>query len=656
MSDWTLEYSGQEKAFSDWGLALDVERVAASCREDVLTVRKPGPMDAAALFAYGGAVIVRRDRTGSGTSWSGGSVYFRGKAALPSRHGDGLSESVVYPIKGPWWDLTRLVFQQTANFYDGDPEALAAEAQSEVMLGQAIDGTRLTTGEVIEEALDWAIACGVSLQKGTIDPATYFPFYATRDVACSEVIRMVMRYHPDCIAWFDYSTSPPTFHVRALANLSAASVGLSDLITQVQLAPRYDLQLPAVCLRFKVNNTVDGEPWVQLSKDTYPVLATGTELGALVQTIELQGNNQSNQYAAIVSEACDAKHSTEANRLAWWKKQDATLASDLLDELTIPVATVVDDNGDAIDLDDFPYVLLDGQVTDWMVAPGPVAGAVVNATVKATATMDIYAESGLVNAIALQHQRELSVRVRLTNLPTDTYWLATNDWAAEPIPTGMAQALYDAHAGLQYEGSLDVIGASANAIGLGKKLTVDTGTTTYTGLLIQEVRESAWRDEAGAWHGKLSLQVGPPNFLGTADLIELLRSNRYRITIRNPNTRLNARGGFAGTVGLGEHTAKQDTTAGPAKAEVQAIMAPAATSGQSGIIQLDAQNQVLRMGEIVDSTGADASAKAKVILDLLNDAYGLELRIREWTVCIAGVGQRYALFLSSDYYETSVLA
>lgn len=655
MSDWTIEYGGTEKAFSAWGLALEVSRQCTSCREDVLSVRCPGPMDGAALFTYGAAMIVRRDRTGSGTSWSGGSVYFRGKAGLPTRVGSGAAEAVSYPIKGPWWDLERLVFQQTGKFYDGDPEDLAAESTSELMIGQSNLGARMTTGECIEEVLDWAIACGLSIAKGTIDPDMQFPFYAARDLTCAEVLRQLLRWHPDCIAWFDYSTSTPTFHCRSLANLTGASVGLSDLISHVRLVPRNDLQLAAVCLRFKVLNTVDGEPWVTLTRDTYPLDATGLALDTLFATIELQGNNLTNQYAAIVAEACDAQHATEANRLAWWKKKDATLASDLLDGLSITSAAVLDDNGDAIDLEDYPYELLDGQVTDWMVAPDESPGAVINATIKATATADVYQESGHVNPVMLEHKRELSCRVRLTNLPTDTYWLATSDYAAESVPTGMAEAIYNAHAGLQYEGEITLAGAAANGIGMGKKLTIATGSATYSGLLIQSVSEDNWRDVSGAWQGRIRLELGPAKFLGTGDLLELLKANRYRLTIRNPNTRLNARGGFSGTVGLGEHTAKQDTTKGPAKAEVQAIYAAAGTSGNSGVLKLDAQNQVFRMAEVVDSTGLDASAKAKCIIDLINDAYGEEIKLREWTVCTAE-GTRFALFLSSAAYETSKLA
>ena len=116
---WTLEHSGTEKSLEAWGLSPDLGLHRANQAVDVLTVSAPGLMDAALAFGYGEAVIFRRDRTGSGTSWSGGSIYFQGKATLPQRSGNGTAERLKYKFQGPWWDFQRVVHQQVWRNYYG---------------------------------------------------------------------------------------------------------------------------------------------------------------------------------------------------------------------------------------------------------------------------------------------------------------------------------------------------------------------------------------------------------------------------------------------------------------------------------------------------------------------------------------------------------
>ena len=72
----TLEYDGVEKDLAAWGIDMEsVECNFANLSADVFSVTVPvADMTADPLFAFEGAVIVRRGRTGSGTSWSGGTT------------------------------------------------------------------------------------------------------------------------------------------------------------------------------------------------------------------------------------------------------------------------------------------------------------------------------------------------------------------------------------------------------------------------------------------------------------------------------------------------------------------------------------------------------------------------------------------------------
>lgn len=222
------------------------------------------------LFAYGSTVSVRRD----GVPW------FVGRVTGAPGTGDGRGESAALVLSGPWWYLEQLVYQQAWTLRGGE----GSGPSSRVVLGQADDGSRLTSGEIIIQVLQFAREAGAPLQVGVVDPAAYLPLDELRDVTCAEVIRKVLRWHPDCVAWFDHATLPvPTFHCRARAELAAVTltVGQAPLAAVRAITARADLVAPAVVLYYE---TGDGDT-TDLLVDAAPDGATGREFGALVATI-----------------------------------------------------------------------------------------------------------------------------------------------------------------------------------------------------------------------------------------------------------------------------------------------------------------------------------------------------------------------------------
>jgi len=627
---WTLEHAGTEQTLESWGLGTDLVLHRSNQAIDVLTVSSPGLMDAALVFAYGDAVIVRRDRTGSATSWSGGSIYFQGKATLPQRYGSGTAERLKYKFQGPWWDFQRVVYQQIWRNYYGHTSApsgtvgvdwvsdtirgmltyFTLQRSSELFLGQDRDGTRLTTGDQITEAVNWAISCGVNCQLGTIDPAVNIVTYPCRDITVAEVLVQMLRWSPDCVSWFDYTTTPPTLNVRTLANLDSVTITPpTDKVRDLSLVPRYDLQLPAVILRFKTVHTTTGAgggSWVQISTQKYPTGATGFELGASVHTIELGGSSVARTICQVTLADVAAQSSTEADRIAWWKNKNQLLNGTKIDSssLHITSGTVKDEAGGTVSLVDFPREIVDGTLADWTGYTG------VTVKVEAIAIYDLYADDAHLILVEKGRQLTINVRVKLTDAEvtavdgvTGVYATLTDAVSAESEPTGLAQSLYTSLSPLQHEGQFSLVGTEVpTGLALGNKLTIAGLDLTLEDLLIQQVTEEPHE-------GRITLSVGPAAHLGVADLIELLRVNRYRNTISSgPRTTGEAGGGevipgqtgarentVSGNGETGMHTANVSDGSNTAVAAVQAVK-PDATPDPAIVLQ-----------RVVTATGAAAN-------------------------------------------------
>ena len=267
---WSLCSDGMTISAAQAGVT-EIIRHRATQSTETCTVRTEGTaFDAAPLFIHGSRVKVLRD----GVPW------FVGRVTGMPGSGDGHTEGLSYDLSGPWWHLENLVCQQTWVLRGGETTALL----SRLVLGQSLAGGRLTSGQVIVETLQHAIDSGAPFQIGVVEPAAILPLDELRDVTCAEVIRKVLRWHPDCVAWFDHATEPvPTFHCRARGNLpqTTFAVGRAPLTAVRGITKRTDLVTPAVVLHYE---TVNGDS-TDVVTDAAPAGATGREFGALVATI-----------------------------------------------------------------------------------------------------------------------------------------------------------------------------------------------------------------------------------------------------------------------------------------------------------------------------------------------------------------------------------
>lgn len=248
---WTITYSGTEKTLADWGLTQAVRSLASQDDDTLSFVADGAPVDGAPLFPIKSTLILKRNRTqDSGGVWSGGAIWFQGLVTQIPRRGDPSAESNSYKVSGPWWYLRTRVFEKVFHVFSAwtvpnDPTTLPilisktfshcflmvdqTVAQPDPTLGYG----KLNTGQQLIEALNWALkpftdaSAAPPFQIGTVTPNLDVPIQEVRDITCAEVVRMCLRWSPDAVTWFDYTTSPPTFNCKRRADFAPVNVDVS---------------------------------------------------------------------------------------------------------------------------------------------------------------------------------------------------------------------------------------------------------------------------------------------------------------------------------------------------------------------------------------------------------------------------------------------
>jgi len=541
--NWLITYNGLTQTFAARGLS-NLRRTRVSQAQDTVSFTCPGPYDAAELFPFGSIVEISfQPDVGDNVRW------FYGKVIQVPRSGSGTEENMDYILAGPWWHLDNLVYQQAwsagrqvSPYTLADGESKLGEEtvdeilydligiyKSRVILGQAPAGTRLNSGQVITDVINYAIASGAPIALGTIEPDLDIPWDEQNDITCAEAIRRMLRWSPDAIAWFDYSTSPyPTFNCARRSTLASLSLpvipeesGIQS-VSALQIIPRPDIQVPAVVLKFEQVNTINDVDYESITTQKFPLSATGREFGALTATLQLAGTQ-----ATILSQQIKAKAlgaDVWAND-AWWRAHDPSIANDEIYELTF-IAPHSADPGE-----DYPNELTEGTVQDWMDkhVKKHIVYSTCLVTVKDSEGNDIKTEA-----------RVLSCEIVVTDaggvIPpgveiTKTYTRLTNLVSGETVPAGLAESIYNSLNPLQYDGKLNLVeeeclvGASlveARAhLGLVLNLTGGLAAWATMNALVQQIDEDV--DS-----GRTTLSFGPPEQLSIQDLMEFLRANRGR--------------------------------------------------------------------------------------------------------------------------------
>jgi hypothetical protein len=626
-SVWTImDANGVEKSVADWGLC-EVVRERINQMPDMVTFRAEGtPSDADPFFAYGSTVKLFQN----GTPW------FCGRVVQAPGRASAKAEDQLYRVAGPWWYLENLVFQQTWLTTDGTDVTLIPTNKSLLILSQNSDGTKLATGAAILEVLAYATARGAPITVGTITPNAIAPYAEALDQSCAEVIRNLLRWTPDAMAAFDYTTTPyPTLSIHLRADAGTVTLpAYGAPISGLELTPRYDLQAPAVVLKFEQTNDIDDDTYTSLIVQPAPSTATGDELGALVMTLDLSGARATYQKQPVQTTPIP-QSDTSSGVVDWWKGKFAWLKDFDDSDLTVVGGTQVveiEDPSDypGITVSDVPNELLSGSISAWMNLNA--APLLVTATLQYTGA--VTDESSEV--FDATNQRALYTRVVGTNAQTQTYSRLTSETEAEPVPEGLAAALYAAVSVLQYDGALELTEEECSGAGAPGLLLNLTGGRAEWAAMAAQIQRVEERIDLG----QTLITVGPAKHLGHAQLTTWLRANRNRrISFRLGERTTGSGSGNAAKVHGGEQSPRSDSVFRPSTSvtESNKPFEILDASDSTGLKVTVNANSFLQQSLTPNDTFAITGLGASISVDVGTQIW-LEIDFSDYTVTAAEIG------------------
>ena len=515
MADVVWKLNGTTLA--DLGITSCV-RELSNLTEDTLKFRTKGlDFDEDPLFEYGETVTLTRD----------GVTVFKGRVTFIPRYASPREEYQDYQVLGPFWYLDNLVYQQLWTIKDADHNDEQVY-KSRVILGQNAAGAKVTVGAVINEILSFAIAAGAPISVGTISVGIQAPWDEAVDITCGEAIRRMLRWVPDVVGYFDYTTSNPTFHLKRRSALDTVAFDLADgaPINSLNILRRFDLQVPAVVINYEKESWTDGDdedvqqeiPEENVETDAYPSGSDGREFGAVVATVELAEGNVG--YVSQILRVEEIPSDLTADK-AWWKERVPWLNEIADDDLEIlSVAREREDGGGTF----YENEITEGEIRDWMSANSSedIFTALMSYKVRDDDNDEVKIEEKIV-----------TVSLTATDALGGFYPRMTSLEEAEPVPENLAETFYESLSGIEYSGELVLLRADCTADAyMGKVLNIDGGRAAWSSMnaIIQKVVSDI---DAGVTR----VTFGPPGHLSIQDLLEQLRANRGRRTAINYLTR-----------------------------------------------------------------------------------------------------------------------
>lgn len=522
---WTIECGGVEQTTEDWevsNVALDRNTL----EEDHLTfVAQSQDIDVADLFPYLSEVIVRRDRSGSGTSFSGGVIYFRGTSLGGRRIGAGNNESAKYVIAGPWWWLRQDCYEQLIPPLGGWTTHVVLNLNATTAVLWSI---RYQLIDILDDALSkygpiFQFDAGELAEYGS----TFAPSDEKRDLTHAEALKSEFKWSPRTVSWFDYSVTPPFLHMRSAINLAETSLDLLNgaTVTSADIVPRYDLQVNQVVFRYEQTNTIGNNSNFVVLDDVYPATTTA-KTGKMRASMNLSGTNGTEQEAPLVTRLLSDVVDTQD---FWFEKHP-----DLADKIGLVIHDVKFMSPSTHEeVTPYDYEILEGTFHKWMRVGNSNAGA-------PGAHKDVYVEAladytdtygGIVT------DEVIKVKVKTTNLATNTYTrIKISSWA-EPVPV-LAEYFYNLLKDLPWEGEVEVEDAEVSTQRfLGCRLNLTNGLPAWATMraTVQHVREDV---DAG----RVTVKFGANKWLSPEEIIDLLSVTRQRQMTFYSNAMISAAG------------------------------------------------------------------------------------------------------------------
>jgi len=612
--EWKIKGATHEGTLAALGISGLIRKRTNGVMHTV-TFDAPGAaFDGTPLFTYREPVTIYR----------GNDIFFSGLCLTVPCSADGASEQISYEIGGPWWYLERTIYEQSWALWNAAalPPHLANAYKSRVILSQAADGSSITTGAQIVDAVNFAISKGAAMQLGTVDGAIQLPWEECTDILCSEVIAKMLRCCPDTVCDFDYSTTPPTFNCRARANMSAVSYPVTSgaPASGVSVTPRHDLKIPGVVVRFEISGAGTGESYEAIDVQTAGLT---TDWETLKVTIQLAGASITWLTQRIKTE--DWPEDADLDDVTWCRAHFPWLDEALktTDAGGNPKAHIVLHLGagslvaagrsGALEL---PRFITEGTIQDWMLE-GPFNIVVEDETFTLHASYEIWDAAG--NFVETVMNQELLLKVVSTDAETKTYRRVDDEESGESAPAGLAAALFAAWGQLYYDGTFKITEEECSGtVSPGNILHLTGGRAGWATMvaIVQDVTEDVDK-------GETTITFGPPKHLGPEDLVTLLRGFRTRKSAIHYQARQTGESAdVAGSVSLGGTSAKNEVGKGIAEVAKQTFRATGSTYTKT--IKADP----------TDITKEDAN---------------VDIKARELDVCVDGVAKKMWVMCSAPY-------
>lgn len=518
MSVWTLNGITLE----EWGISIASGQFTTQDIDTVEFVRAAN-FDSAAGLAYRDPVTLAKD----------GVPYFQGRVMQTPRMASPEREEIAYVVAGPWWALEETVYEQE---WGVGPNLRMLPV---VTLGQRADGTRISTMQQVADIVQYAADNGANLQLGGVaDGPTTWPV-EVENVMCAEAIRQMLRWSPQVVAWFDYTTSPPTLNFTKRADLGSIGVSVGDNgnAELINIRSRDDLVPTSVSIVYRTANVIDGVVYRSIRTDTAPEEGATSGPGVLRATVELEGTQMQFQKQRVETRTLPTDATTALTWLglkypAIKALTDASVALAVTDfdrsvvDDTADLAPPINPNATRLPVSepaDLPRELVRGSIEDWM--RKKVGQVRIKLQIRYAGTEALIPED-VKKVLGPDGKRALDVVVTSTDAITKTYTGLANWTPGEDAPAGVAAAVYAQLSDLQWEGSVTVVAEElASGTWVGRGLGIYGASAAYE-TINAIIHSASWDVETG----KVTVSFGPPPHLAPQDLVELQRMIRSNPT------------------------------------------------------------------------------------------------------------------------------
>ena len=653
MTYWTITYNGTEKSFADWGIGQGKRKRRNMALTEFTFVASGQPIDTPDLFAYQSLVIIRRDRTGSGTTYSGGTQWFQGYVTDANRVGSPTSEDVHYTVGNVWWLLMSIHYKQNWPSVGLTDHVILNRVPAYFLEWLSVRGQ-------VQAILDYALTKvpGSFAYDVSALPGIFPPCDEKRSLTCDEAIKNQMQWVQDGIVKVDETQSPPKIYFysrygdtvfgpsptvqlpRVTLNLGTGTAGESVQVESESIKALKKLQVPQVQITYEQSSTANGKSLLFGITDTYPAVPDGgNQLNIMSQTINLVGGQASDQTAYMESRNLSSYAASDWT--AWFTQAHPFLAKVSNLALVDGQVFFADDQNNALNqsavLSATPFEMLEhGTFHSWMRVGNSQNGAAgVKTRVKVTAYFSYTDEFG--NIVDAVDGRELTVSLDMTNIAPGSYDKVDVSQIPDPVPglvsagPGGANPVWNYSSGsainyglslaywfyktlsvLQWEGDVEIDdnqsdGEAYRADLMGVLLNLANGLSDWATMdaLVQSVEEDL---EAG----KVKVSFGQNKLLGGGKLLDLARQSRTRVYTSFQQTMANS-GSLAGTVSAPDGTARRDSTRGNAHLNKDIVAFTDPNSAATTMIVRDAINQVLSVQSTDTTKGAFSLSLADLV-------------------------------------------